>query len=68
MLYYQKRIERMSFKDAKVRCLAPLQTPTDLTEDAARHIAATLNLLLADIRALPEDQEFPLAHFRPAFP
>jgi starvation-inducible DNA-binding protein len=42
----------MSFKDAKVRCLAPLQTPTDLTEDAARDIAATLNLLLADMFAL----------------
>jgi len=42
----------MSFKDAKVRRLAPLQTPTDLTEAAARDIAAALNLLLADMFAL----------------
>ena len=42
----------MSFKDAKVRRLAPLQTPTDLTENAARDIAAALNLLLADMFAL----------------
>jgi starvation-inducible DNA-binding protein len=42
----------MSTKDAKVRRLAPLQTPTDLTEDAARDIAAALNLLLADMFAL----------------
>jgi len=42
----------MSFKDAKVRRLAPLQTPTDLTEAAARDIAVALNLLLADMFAL----------------
>jgi starvation-inducible DNA-binding protein len=42
----------MSIKDAKVRRIAPLQTPTDLTEDAARDIAAALNLLLADTFAL----------------
>ena len=42
----------MGFKDAKVRRLAPLQTPTDLTEAAARDIAAALNLLFADMFAL----------------
>jgi starvation-inducible DNA-binding protein len=42
----------MSIKDAKVRRIATLQTPTDLTEDAARDIAAALNLLLADTFAL----------------
>jgi starvation-inducible DNA-binding protein len=42
----------MSTKDAKVRRLAPLSTPTDLTEDASRDIAAALNLLLADFFAL----------------
>jgi len=42
----------MSIKDAKVRRLSPLQTPTDLSEEAARDIAAALNLLLADMFAL----------------
>ena len=42
----------MSIKEARARRLAPLQTPTDLTQDAARDIAAALNLLLADMFAL----------------
>jgi starvation-inducible DNA-binding protein len=42
----------MSTKDAKVRRIIPLSTPTDLTEDASRDIAAALNLLLADMFAL----------------
>jgi starvation-inducible DNA-binding protein len=42
----------MTIKDAKVSRLAPLRTPTDLTESAARDIAAALNLLLADMFAL----------------
>ncbi len=42
----------MSIKDAKVRRISPLQTPTSLTEDATRDIAAALNLLLADLFAL----------------
>jgi starvation-inducible DNA-binding protein len=42
----------MSIKDAKVRRLAPLHVPTDLTESAAQDIAAALNLLLADMFAL----------------
>jgi starvation-inducible DNA-binding protein len=42
----------MNTKDAKIRRIAPLQTPTDLTENAARDIAAALNLLLADMFAL----------------
>jgi starvation-inducible DNA-binding protein len=42
----------MNVKDAKVSRLAPLRTPTDLTESAARDIAAALNLLLADMFAL----------------
>src|SRR5262245_39873015 len=46
------RSPSMSTKDAKVRRLIPLSTPTDLTEDASRDIAAALNLLLADMFAL----------------
>src|SRR3979411_795621 len=42
----------MNVKDANVRRLAPLRTPTDLTEGATRDIAAALNLLLADMFAL----------------
>lgn len=42
----------MDLKDAKNRRSAALQTPTDLTEDATRDIAAALNLLLADLFAL----------------
>jgi starvation-inducible DNA-binding protein len=42
----------MTIKDAKVSRLAPLRTPTDLTESAMRDIAAALNLLLADMFAL----------------
>jgi len=42
----------MNVKDAKVSRLAPLRTPTDLTESATRDIAGALNLLLADMFAL----------------
>ena len=42
----------MSTNDAKVRRIVPLNTPTDLTEDASRDIAGALNLLLADMFAL----------------
>ncbi len=42
----------MSIKDAKDRRTAPLQTPTDLSEQASRDISAALNLLLADMFAL----------------
>src|SRR5712672_1080029 len=42
----------MSIKEGKIHRLAPLKTPTDLGDDAARDIAAALNLLLADMFAL----------------
>src|SRR5215208_1572753 len=42
----------MSMNEARARRLAPLQTPTDLSEDATRDIAAALNLLAADMFAL----------------
>src|SRR5215467_4147018 len=39
-------------KDPKERRKAPLQTPTDLGDNARRDIAGALNALLADIFAL----------------
>src|SRR5512145_2462338 len=39
-------------KDAKERRKAPLQTPTDLGDNARRDITGALNLLLADLFAL----------------
>jgi starvation-inducible DNA-binding protein len=42
----------MKRPDAKTRRMAPLRTPTDLGAEAAKDIAAALNLLLADVFAL----------------
>jgi starvation-inducible DNA-binding protein len=42
----------MNVKEAKVRRMAPLATPTSLSEDAIRDIAGALNALLADAFAL----------------
>jgi starvation-inducible DNA-binding protein len=42
----------MSPSDAKVRRLAPLDTPTDLTRDAVADISGAMNILLADMFAL----------------
>src|SRR5262245_7928807 len=42
----------MKRPDAKTRRMAPLQTPTDLGAEAAKDVAAALNLLLADLFAL----------------
>jgi starvation-inducible DNA-binding protein len=42
----------MKRPDAKTRRMAPLQTPTDLGAEAAKDVAAALNLLLADVFAL----------------
>ena len=42
----------MSKTDVKDRRAAPLHTPTDLTNNAVRDVAAALNLLLADAFAL----------------
>src|SRR4030095_7767656 len=42
----------MSATDTKYRRAAALHTPTDLTANAARDVAAGLNLLLADAFAL----------------
>src|SRR5512145_1471659 len=39
-------------KDAKERRKAPLQTPTDLGDNARRDITGALNALLADVFAL----------------
>jgi starvation-inducible DNA-binding protein len=38
--------------DAKLRRIAPLQTPTDLGAQATKDVSAALNLLLADLFAL----------------
>jgi starvation-inducible DNA-binding protein len=42
----------MNAKDASARRAAPLRTPTDLSSNATRDVAAALNLLLADVFAL----------------
>jgi starvation-inducible DNA-binding protein len=42
----------MNSIDVKVRRAAPLETPTDLTPDATKDIAAALARLLADVFAL----------------
>jgi starvation-inducible DNA-binding protein len=42
----------MKRSDPKTRRMAPLQTPTDLGAEAAKDIAAALNLLLADFFAV----------------
>ena len=42
----------MTTKDAMLRQLAPLRTPTDLGAEATRDIAGALNILLADVYAL----------------
>jgi len=42
----------MNIKEAKVRRMAPLATPTGLSADAVRDIAGALNTLLADTFAL----------------
>ena len=39
-------------QDATRRREAPLQTPTDLTAAATRDVAATMNVMLADVFAL----------------
>src|ERR1700741_3007708 len=39
-------------KDAKSKREAPMHTPTDLSADATRDIAAAMNLILADVYAL----------------
>src|SRR5262245_41965091 len=42
----------MTLKDARTRRMAPLETPTNLTADAARDISGALTILLADLFAL----------------
>ena len=42
----------MKREDAKVRRLAPLDTPTDLEPNAVKDISGALNILLADMFAL----------------
>jgi hypothetical protein len=42
----------MNAEDPKNRRTAPLRTPTDLSSNATRDVAAALNLLLADVFAL----------------
>jgi starvation-inducible DNA-binding protein len=47
-----QEIHPMNSIDVKVRRAAPLETPTDLTREATRDIAAALARLLADVFAL----------------
>jgi starvation-inducible DNA-binding protein len=42
----------MNVVDAKMRRMAPLKTPTDLTSNATRDISGALTVLLADLFAL----------------
>jgi starvation-inducible DNA-binding protein len=42
----------MNIEDTKMRRLAPLKTPTDLTPKATRDISGALTILLADMFAL----------------
>src|SRR5262249_29193605 len=42
----------MKKRDAKVRRMAPMETPSDLGPQATKDISAALNLLLADVFAL----------------
>jgi starvation-inducible DNA-binding protein len=42
----------MKKRDAKLRRMAPIETPTDLGSQATKDISAALNLLLADFFAL----------------
>jgi starvation-inducible DNA-binding protein len=42
----------MNIEDTKMRRLAPLKTPTDLTPNATRDISGALTILLADMFAL----------------
>jgi starvation-inducible DNA-binding protein len=42
----------MNVEDAKLRRMAPLKTPTNLTADATRDISGALTVLLADMFAL----------------
>ena len=42
----------MSTRDAKVLRIAPLETPTDLKQDAVTEISGALRILLADMFAL----------------
>ena len=45
-----------------------LATPTDLPQNGVAAICAELRQLLADVFALPENQEFSLAHEWSSFP
>ena len=46
-----------------------LQPPTGLERNSVRAVGRYLNSILADsLRALPQDQELPLARLGPAFP
>jgi hypothetical protein len=58
----------MTIRDAKALQVTPLDTPTDLKPDAVRDISGALNIVLADIRTLHEDEKFPLAHVGSALP
>jgi hypothetical protein len=46
----------------------PLATPTGLKSNAVKDITGALNILLAEhVRALPQNEELPLARLRSAF-
>src|SRR5262245_64897679 len=56
----RRRYKMTTAKDAAALRVAPLDTSTDLRANAVPEISG--------VCALPEDQEFPLAHIRPALP
>ena len=62
-------VSKVRALDTRGKAAAPLDTPTDLSADAVSEISEQLNAILADdVCALSQDQEFPLACQRAAFP
>jgi len=55
-----KRSNSKKIQNLKLRQEAPMKTPTDLGQAATKDIAGA--------RAVPKDQELPLAHEQTAFP
>ena len=57
----------MTLQDVKVRRAAPLRTPSNLSSNSVNLISAALTEMSADMFALYQNQEFPLACIRSAF-
>jgi hypothetical protein len=58
----------MNIRDAKTLQKSPLETPTGLGPNAVRDLSAALNIPAGGhLRAVLENEKFPLAHVRSAF-